>query len=902
MSLFRAKTWWSAQPIPFLGPEEGEGRARKFEAVDAPGGEVPESLDTLPGEEFNGNSMCIASPKDDPEDSLILTGSLSGVLRCYRPLAADRSPEALIEQNVEEPILQLSSSAPHTCVCLHPTRVQIFELFRSKDGHVRGTDEESAIERGHPCELRSVREVALGTSLAWNFASVSDDAVFVQTGDSSLVIVEDGDAKVLAIPPAGPPGPLALTAEHLVLGSADMKICLYQLSDLRAAKPSAKVEPLRFINIGDVPVSLHIAEHQIMALCEHRLYAIDTSKEAAPQQKRLDYTPITGSNFNTSVHGNQLLVASSNETLKIYRGMELVWTTGVSGVPLALAVATFQKCRGLIVGLLEDGRVDVLFLGTQPTTNTAAPVPRKHMPLAHAEKELKLLRGMISQAEEGKLQPEAHPSDSDNSEVGVVSKLSIVFDPKNMSSYADPDTGAPGVAASALLRNNSDVELSDLNIVVSVPVGFVVSDVDVVPGVDAAISVATDRQVHEGLFETTPEAKTRSSQALVTSCSVELRQLPPKNEVKLRFCVTANVSATILALGRAGAISATFRFQERASDDGVLAPPRVSSARGSFDIPLRACVRAVSPTDGPGKSSPFQITVETNVEPVSLAELFADALPPSAGASNAVSLMLLTAPGSVGATIVAAKGAGKYRIFGSGLDSVQFVLSELLQRLPAYHSHQRKSSGTLEMSFKEKLPIPAFFEYLDAHFDSRGAQRSREESLELAADEFRAVQKRLLVRFKDTNAVPLNGLDMILDASYERVQQVATDLDQAIAQRLTCSSQLASAAKSLVMLIRLKFGLSSFDQARLESYLLTDSGPSAVLPEPALVQDWEERTETGIRALLKSLGASGADSDSLAGSSTAARSMTSGELPLSCDTTKRLFLLLVEKLSNTHKL
>jgi hypothetical protein len=52
---------------------------------------------------------------------------------------------------------------------------------------------------------------------------------------------------------------------------------------------------------------------------------------------------------------------------------------------------------------------------------------------------------------------------------------------------------------------------------------------------------------------------------------------------------------------------------------------------------------------------------------------------------------------------------------------------------------------------------------IDAHFEQRLYINSRRKELESRAHQFRVVEKRLLIRFKDTTPAPLQHLDTLLE-------------------------------------------------------------------------------------------------------------------------------------------
>ncbi len=67
------------------------------------------------------------------------------------------------------------------------------------------------------------------------------------------------------------------------------------------------------------------------------------------------------------------------------------------------------------------------------------------------------------------------------------------------------------------------------------------------------------------------------------------------------------------------------------------------------------------------------------------------------------------------------------------------------------------------VSFYSQVPLEAFFESIDAHFNSVEYVNKLHADLELHGKRFRAVQKRLLLRFKDRKPEPLAHMEALLD-------------------------------------------------------------------------------------------------------------------------------------------
>ncbi len=121
-------------------------------------------------------------------------------------------------------------------------------------------------------------------------------------------------------------------------------------------------------------------------------------------------------------------------------------------------------------------------------------------------------------------------------------------------------------------------------------------------------------------------------------------------------------------------------------------------------------------------------------------------------------------------TVLVSKKAGRYRLQSNQLDVMWILTSALIQRLHQHYASDAGSGadGPFAMSFNEELPMAPYFDLIDAHFALRVQLVEHKSALEALAHQFRAVQKRLLARFKDKNPAPLKQLDFLLEETYVR--------------------------------------------------------------------------------------------------------------------------------------
>ena len=110
--------------------------------------------------------------------------------------------------------------------------------------------------------------------------------------------------------------------------------------------------------------------------------------------------------------------------------------------------------------------------------------------------------------------------------------------------------------------------------------------------------------------------------------------------------------------------------------------------------------------------------------------------------------------------------------------------------------------------------------------------------------QLRALQKRVLLRFKDKNPVSLSQIEILLDDTVAQISQ-AVHFSKTLSNDLkNTQSSLSAALQMLLMLMEFRFGIK-FDGVRvLRSYI----SPSV---QDIFEQCWEELAEASVAALIR---------------------------------------------------
>uniref|UniRef100_A0A8C6DXM5 Bardet-Biedl syndrome 9 n=1 Tax=Moschus moschiferus TaxID=68415 RepID=A0A8C6DXM5_MOSMO len=233
--------------------------------------------------------------------------------------------------------------------------------------------------------------------------------------------------------------------------------------------------------------------------------------------------------------------------------------------------------------------------------------------------------------------------------------------------------------------------------------------------------------------------------------------------------------------------------------DGI---PRVSQCK--FRLPLKL----VCLPGQPSKTASHKLTIDTNKSPVSLLSLFPE----------------------------------RYRIQSEQFEDLWLITNELIIRLQEYFEKQGIKDFTC--SFSGSVPLQEYFELIDHHFELRINGEKLEELLSERAVQFRAIQRRLLTRFKDKTPAPLQHLDTLLDGTYKQVIALADAVEENQDNLFQSFTRLKSATRLVILLIGLWQKLSADQIAILEAAFLP-------LQQDTQELGWEETVDAALSHLLK---------------------------------------------------
>lgn len=262
--------------------------------------------------------------------------------------------------------------------------------------------------------------------------------------------------------------------------------------------------------------------------------------------------------------------------------------------------------------------------------------------------------------------------------------------------------------------------------------------------------------------------------------------------------------------------------------------PRVIQCK--FRLPLKL----ICLPGQPSKTASHKLTIDTNKPPVSLPGLFPDFANQSD--DDQVNVMGFRLLGGSRVTLLASRTSQRYRIQSEQFEDLWLITNELILRLQEYF--EKQGIKDFACSFSGCIPLQEYFELIDHHFELRINGEKLEELLAERAVQFRAIQRRLLTRFRDKTPAPLQHLDTLLDGTYKQVMALADAVEENQDRLLQSSAGLRGATHLLILLVSLWQKLSADQTAILEAAFLP-------LQEDTQELGWEETVDAAIAHLLK---------------------------------------------------
>uniref|UniRef100_A0A3Q2HBI2 Bardet-Biedl syndrome 9 n=1 Tax=Equus caballus TaxID=9796 RepID=A0A3Q2HBI2_HORSE len=764
----------------------------------------------------------------------VIVGSFMGYLRIFNPHPVKtgegtQAEDLLLEVHLRDPILQVEvgkfvsgTEMLHLAV-LHSRKLCVYSVSGTLGNVEHGNQYQIKLMYEH-----NLQRIACNMTYG-SFGGVKGrDLICIQSMDGMLMVFEqESYAFGRFLPGSLLPGPLAYSSrtDSFITVSSCRQVESYKYQVLAFATDADKRQETEqqklgsgkrlvvdwTLNIGEQAldiciVSFNQSASSVFVLGERNFFCLKDNGQIR-FMKKLDCSPSCFLPYCSVSEGTiNTLIGNHNNMLHIYQDVTLKWATQLPHVPVAVRVGCLQwpvliymytswlrtrnifkqnmDLKGVIVTLSDDGHLQCSYLGTDPSLFQAPKVESRELNYDELDIELKELQKIIKDVNKSQ---GVWPMIEKEDDLKVSAMVSPNFD--SVSQATDVEVGTDlvrSVTVKVTLQNRVALQKAKLSVYVQPPL------------------VLTRDQF---TFEFMAPEMTRT---VAFSVYLKGSYTPPELE--------------------GNAVVSYSRPTDR-NPDGI---PRVIQCK--FRLPLKL----ICLPGQPSKTASHKLTIDTNKSPVSLLSLF----PGFANQSedDQVNVMGFRFLGGSQVTLLASKTSQRYRIQSEQFEDLWLVTNELIIRLQEYF--EKQGIKDFACSFSGSMPLQEYFELIDHHFELRINGEKLEELLSERAVQFRAIQRRLLTRFKDKTPAPLQHLDTLLDGTYKQVIALADAVEENQDNLFQSFTRLKSATRLVILLIGLWQKLSADQIAILEAAFLP-------LQQDTPELGWEETVDAAISHLLK---------------------------------------------------
>lgn len=804
-------------------------------------------------EEFDQGCLCVANIDNSSNElDKIIIGSYHGILRIFNPKPTKidggwsgfRPEDVLLESSLQSPVLQIeagkfvSGSEKLHLAVLHPRKLAVYNVAEMSGAVEHGTQYQMTLAYEHKLQ-RTAYNFTYGP-----FGQVKGkDFLCVQSMDGTVSVFEqESFAFTRFLPGALLPGPLKYIPrlDSFVTVSSSWQLECYKYQVLAVATEAKSREESQNIksgkrvtydwcfNLGEqaldiAVISFPTAPPSILVLGERNLFCITESGQLR-FMKKFEYDVSCFTPYSSITEGTiNFLIASHTQTLLIYQDISLKWAAKVDTVPVMVRVGNFQDLKGVIVTLSDSGRLECSYLGTDPALFVPPPVESRELNYGDMDREMAKLQKVIKE-KQGSAAIMPNLSRKEE-DLTINVHVSPTLDDVSMATGVEIDgEQVPSLTVRIQLKSRLHLDNVKLTVHVQWPLAANLTSFNI-PAVDP-------------------------SQPSESFCAFFIRGKA------LPSTLSAEVSAKYIST--TGAV-------------------RVASAH--IKLPLKLIVKPVLPV----KNAVHKITLDTNKPPANLNDIFPDLLGENAGGQGAA-LGFQYFGGPI-VTVLASKTSNRYRLQCDLFEGLWYVTRDLAARL---NNHFNKGkTGGFSLYFSGQVPLNDYFDIIDNHFEHRVNAENCKEMLSQRASQFRAIQRRLLTRFKDKTPAPLQNLDTLLEGTYRQLIHLAETIQENDLALEVASNSLSCATNLLNFILKIWTNMSE------EEYDVLRSSITPLVVD-TLDTGWEETVDASVTHLLRTTLAKSAKDQTL--------NPQPLKLPEDTSKVKKHIALLCDKLSKGARL
>lgn len=738
-------------------------------------------------DQFDSKSVAVAKLLSVQNNQVII-GGFSGILRIYLP-QQDNSKDVLLEQQLPAPILQLeignfhSSKGPHLAV-LHPLKLSVYAIAVAADQSIQ-------LNPLYECAFRHTA----ASFVSGQFAKSDKTRFCVQSLDGLLFFFEQTQLMFTRqIPGFLLPGQMVYCAksDSIVLSTAAFNLESYKFSSLASATEERGKE-------GE-----------------------DTSSQLAKGKRaKADWTLSVGEN----VLDMQVVVTSEGTRILLLGEFTMYFLSEDGSVVLSKrfenAVSSFYPYRihGSDIYLLlghHNNSISVL-KGSKVIWGARV----DYLPIALRTGTFGGVSGLIAG-------------------LGIDGSVSVSF----MGTNPSMPTNKPD-AARDINYDELDDELRQLQGVIrSTVLGEIPTEISDLVKISLSEPVAIRQRPGRDDDETRAQLTTSIELSVLytgddiieninvvveTDSAIVVDQpfipIPQMDSVQKVFAVTLKFGAAPQFIASSLNFSVNVSYLTSTGDS--------RSLLHEGKLPLSLLCAAVAPS----KSAEYKLTLESNQDVVQLTSLFSE-LSWGGGSSgpNAVGFRFVSGPD---VSILASKTNGRYRIQSDTFEALAIIVSELEARLK-----QSQGGDKVEISFTEPIPLQDYFQIIDNHYEFRVVLAKLRDMITVRTKQFRIIQTRLLMRFKDKTPAPLQHLDTLLEGTFQQIVALSENEQENARGLAICSNHLTCGTRLILILLRVQAKLN-MDQAKL-----LESAWSPTVTD-TLELGWEEQTDTSLTHFIR---------------------------------------------------
>ena len=610
-------------------------------------------------------------------------------------------------------------------------------------------------------------------------SSDSRDYICVQSMDGILSFFEyESFSLSCFLPNALIPGPLKYIkkSDSFITVSSMWQVESYKYQTLAMNRESfdrkteaqkGKKVPVEWMfNIGEAALDVEVVNEgnnncSILVLGERNLFCF-TETLNLKFMKKYDYNPSCFFVYPVKENFN-FMIATHSKHLFVHEDVKVKWAAQFDHVPVQMVIAKMNDLKGLVVSISENGRLHVSYLGTDPAfTNPITMPDDRAFDYRTAESEYRSLQSKIKEAILSTGTVVVPGPSGGGAKSGLILHVDI---PKQLDSPTrardselNEITAVPSLTVKIQLKSSEMLQNVKLNIVSQLPIVAVPDSV-------SYSSIGGIPQEQEVIFY----MKTKH--------------------------VPSNLSVNVVA---------TYNYHGNLT--------RVSETK--FKLPLKLTLKSLTQQVQQKKQMNYKLIFDTSKSCINLVDLFpeyADAYTLASG--NSLGLQYY---GGSFITIQASKTSNRYRLQSENFESLWLLTQEFYLRLTSYF----KSHKDFCVAYQDNLPIEEYKEVIDRHLQLRVTSERLKEMLEQYSVQFRAIQKRILNKFKDKTPSPLENLDALLEATYRQIATIADKYDINQNELLFTANSLSCATNLYVLLISLEQNLTEEEIEVLRSVMI----------------------------------------------------------------------------------